>query len=66
MKTTPTPRDQILAAMTARQMNPHSLAKAAGVAQPGLSKWLAGKQATITVATLERVAAALGKRVKVE
>jgi transcriptional regulator with XRE-family HTH domain len=59
-------RTTIATAMAARQLNPHSLAKAAGVSQPGLSKWLAGKQATITVATLERVAAALGKRVKVE
>jgi DNA-binding Xre family transcriptional regulator len=59
-------RTTIATAMADRQLNPYTLAKAAGVAQPGLSKWLAGKQATITVATLERVAAALGKQVKVE
>lgn len=53
-------RTQLTRAIADRGLSVLAVARLAGVSQPGLSKWLNGKQATITLETVEKVAAALG------
>jgi transcriptional regulator with XRE-family HTH domain len=61
----PTLTDAIRDAIRASDQTPYGIAKGAGVARSQLSRLLSG-QSGLTVETLERIAAYLGMRIRLE
>lgn len=56
-------RTQLRAAMERAGLTQAALAERTGVPQPSIARYLSGGRATVTVATLERLAQGVGCRV---